>query len=392
MNTDLELDRILAGWLAEGAERLPEGDLSAALGQVDRTRQRRSVTTRRAPHAALGLAARVSVGVVVALIALSTAWTATRTVPQDVGKASTYTLDARWAAGASTPDVAFTALVPAGAPQNIYWRAATYDRFDLDHWSQTVESTVGVPAGESLLRGSAEAPPDPLTIPIRATIRPAAFRDGLLLSPGTPVRVDAAASVRTVGAGAWLAAVEVPAAAAYTVEARLLRLDENGGVSPARLRAAGSDYPRDVAERYTAVAPAALGPESRAMLATILASTASRDPYDLAVAIDAYLKGPRFRYDATPPACDDASLVECLARTRTGYCLHYASTMAILLRSALPENPVPTRLVQGFLPGDRSGTVETVANLRAHAWVEVYFEGVGWVPFDPTPAGRPITR
>jgi hypothetical protein len=392
VNTDLELDRVLAGWLAEGAERLPAEDLSAALGQVDRTRQRRSLTTGRAPRAALGLAARFSLGVVVALIALSTAWTATRTVPLDVGQASTYRLDARWAAGASSPDVAFTALVPVGAPQDIYWRAATYDRFDLDAWSQTGGSTVGVSAGESLLRGSAEVLPDALTIPIRATIRPAAFRQGLLLSPGTPVRVDAEASVRTIGAGSWLAAVEVPAAAAYTVEARLLRLDENGGVSPARLRAAGSDYPRDVAERYTAVPPGALGPDARELLATILASTASRDPYDLAVAVEAYLKeSPRFRYDTNPAACDDASVVECLARTRTGYCLHYASTMAIMLRSALPDNPVPTRLVQGFLPGERSGRVETVPSVLAHAWVEVYFEGVGWVPFDPTPDLR-VTR
>jgi hypothetical protein len=383
VNADLELDRILAGWLAEGGERLPADDLAAALGRVDRTRQRRFLAPRHAPRASLGLAARFSLGILVTVFALTAVWTSTRSLPQDVGSASSYTLDARWADGLA-PGVAFTALLPVGAPQDIYWRAAAYDRFDLHAWSQTVAATVGVSAGEALLRGSADAAPDWLTTPIRATIRPAAFRDGLLLSPGTPVRVDADASVRTVGAGAWLAAIEVPDAAAYTVDARLLRPDENGPLSSARLRAAGTEYPPDITERYTAVPPGALGPDARELLASILASTSSRNPYDLAVAIQARLDDPDFRYDARPAPCVDTSIVECLARTRAGYCLHFASTMAILLRSALPDHPVPTRIVQGFLPGERSGTVETVTNLRAHAWVEVYFEGVGWVPFDPT--------
>ena len=61
--------------------------------------------------------------------------------------------------------------------------------------------------------------------------------------------------------------------------------------------------------------------------------------------------------------------------------------MAMLLRAANPANPIPTRLVEGFLPGDRVGNVETVRNHSAHAWVEVYFPAIGWVPFDPTGPG-----
>ena len=52
-----------------------------------------------------------------------------------------------------------------------------------------------------------------------------------------------------------------------------------------------------------------------------------------------------------------------------------------------PDTPIPTRLVQGFLPGKRTGNTETVENLDAHAWVEVYFPGYGWIPFDPTGGG-----
>jgi hypothetical protein len=104
--------------------------------------------------------------------------------------------------------------------------------------------------------------------------------------------------------------------------------------------------------------------------------------------MEAYLSSNRFKYttDITGIECD-AGAVECFAREKTGYCLHYASTMAILLRAANPANPIPTRLVQGFLPGERVGSLETVRNSNAHAWVEVFFPGYGWIPFDPTGGG-----
>jgi hypothetical protein len=61
--------------------------------------------------------------------------------------------------------------------------------------------------------------------------------------------------------------------------------------------------------------------------------------------------------------------------------------MAMLLRAADPQNPIPTRLVQGFLPAEPVRTSVTVENRGAHAWVEVYFPGYGWIPFDPTGGG-----
>ena len=56
--------------------------------------------------------------------------------------------------------------------------------------------------------------------------------------------------------------------------------------------------------------------------------------------------------------------------------------MAVILR----DMGVPTRIAQGFLPGsrDKSGAIETILFSNAHAWVEVYFPGYGWVQFDPT--------
>jgi len=89
--------------------------------------------------------------------------------------------------------------------------------------------------------------------------------------------------------------------------------------------------------------------------------------------------------------CDhSSSVVECFAQYKRGYCEHYASTMAILLRH---EN-IPTRLVEGFLPGtlDPQTGQELVLTSSSHAWVEVYFPGYGWEMFDPTGGGLARTQ
>jgi hypothetical protein len=90
-------------------------------------------------------------------------------------------------------------------------------------------------------------------------------------------------------------------------------------------------------------------------------------------------------------------VAECFVVSRRGYCEYYATAMAVMLRL----RGIPTRFVEGFLPGDRDARgVETVRRARAHAWVEVYFPEYGWVDFDPTgggvardtslPAGAPV--
>ncbi|WP_460497788.1 transglutaminase TgpA family protein, partial [Glycomyces tarimensis] len=69
--------------------------------------------------------------------------------------------------------------------------------------------------------------------------------------------------------------------------------------------------------------------------------------------------------------------------TRQGYCQQYAATMAWMLR----ESDVPARVAIGLTTGNYSDGAWTVTSDNFHAWVEVYFEGPGWVPFDPTPGG-----
>jgi hypothetical protein len=66
-----------------------------------------------------------------------------------------------------------------------------------------------------------------------------------------------------------------------------------------------------------------------------------------------------------------------------GYCTYYATTMVTMLRT----QGIPARLAVGYNAGEPTGDGEyVVRGLNSHAWVEVYFPDVGWVPFDPTPA------
>lgn len=67
-----------------------------------------------------------------------------------------------------------------------------------------------------------------------------------------------------------------------------------------------------------------------------------------------------------------------------GYCSYYASAMVILARCA----GIPARYVEGYMlppnPTEEDGSTYIVTNMQAHAWVEIYFEGYGWLPFEPT--------
>ncbi|MFC3500452.1 transglutaminaseTgpA domain-containing protein [Micromonospora krabiensis] len=68
---------------------------------------------------------------------------------------------------------------------------------------------------------------------------------------------------------------------------------------------------------------------------------------------------------------------------KVGFCQQYAAAMAWLVRSA----GIPARVAFGFTNGsNRTGDTFTLTNRNLHAWTEVYFDGLGWVPFDATPA------
>ena len=294
-------------------------------------------------------------------------------------------IGSRWVNDAG---VALTISVPPEAA-NLKFRAATYDQFALGGWIQSETRAVDIPADTSLLADSPEVPSSDLVTRIKVTVHPAGFHDTVLLSPGLAEKVSLPSSLAVTGLQGWFASGSVQADTSYTVTGLVPRLDNANGITQNELRAASTQYPPDVVAEYTDVPDGAMGPYAQQLLKSVLAKGPAGNPYDLASTIESFLRSPYFSYttDVSSINCESRSAVECFAHYRQGYCLHYASTMAILLRAANPTNPIPTRLVQGFLPATPVNGVETIENRLAHAWVEVYFPGYGWIPFDPTGGG-----
>lgn len=106
--------------------------------------------------------------------------------------------------------------------------------------------------------------------------------------------------------------------------------------------------------------------------------------YEKVKALEDYLRSS-FSYTLTPvfPPSDQDFVEYFLFDGQEGYCSYFASALCVLTRSI----GVPARYVEGFVmpdEHDRNGYYH-VTNQNAHAWVEVYLEGIGWVPFEPTP-------
>ena len=292
-----------------------------------------------------------------------------------------------WSANDS---VAFRAQLPADETERFYWQAGVYSDFELTAWTVGTSRTITRAAGAGLLDGT----PDDATgragvREVDLVINPeaASFRT-LVVSPQTIETIDRAATVKITGPGAYFASVRIDSTDRYAVTALVPVIgNEEGATTANRLRVASREYPPEIARLYLAVPAGAIGPRAAELFDAILDQVPADNPYDIAQTMEAYLRDSRnFRYDTnvqdeSQGTCQGVSTVECFARIRAGYCQYYASTMAILLREA----GIPTRLVQGFLPGarDASGT-EVVRNSSAHAWVQVFFPGYGWVDFDPT--------
>jgi hypothetical protein len=104
------------------------------------------------------------------------------------------------------------------------------------------------------------------------------------------------------------------------------------------------------------------------------------------VALNKYFLDPAngFRYSLkTAAGSSGDALVDFLLRNKVGYCEQFASSMAVMLRTI----GVPARVAVGFTPGKDDNGVRSIWTGDAHAWVEAYFAGAGWLTFDPTPLG-----
>jgi protein-glutamine gamma-glutamyltransferase len=148
----------------------------------------------------------------------------------------------------------------------------------------------------------------------------------------------------------------------------------------AELRAASTEYSSNIVSTYLQLPH--LDPRIPEFAKEITKN--ARTPFDKALAIESYLR-IRFTYTLNltgKPGKDP--LAHFLFETRAGHCEYFASAMTIMLRTL----GIPAREVNGFLPGEYNdlGGDYIVRASDAHSWVEVYFPGMEWQTFDPTPA------
>lgn len=168
-----------------------------------------------------------------------------------------------------------------------------------------------------------------------------------------------------------------------------LRLDP----TPEQLLEAGSTVPASVADLAVIQqdnVPPIIGQTAR----EVVGDAASI--YEQALALQQYLRNGDFVYSEDAPVEEgyDGTGLDVIAtflQVKSGYCVHFASAMALMARSL----GIPARVAVGFLPGEKlderleGRAVYEATSHDLHSWPELYFDGVGWLPFEPT-TGRGV--
>ncbi|MFL6599799.1 MAG: DUF3488 and DUF4129 domain-containing transglutaminase family protein [Steroidobacteraceae bacterium] len=135
-----------------------------------------------------------------------------------------------------------------------------------------------------------------------------------------------------------------------------------------------------LARRYETDLHGDRNPKSRALAVKLRAGAASDSAY-VGTVLE-YFRTGGFEYSLTPPRLGFDSVDDFLFNTRLGFCGHYASAFALMMRAA----GVPARVVTGYLGGEWNpiGRYFIVRQSDAHSWAEVWLDGRGWTRVDPT--------
>jgi len=262
-----------------------------------------------------------------------------------------------------------------------YWTVRRYDTYAVTGWTSVTRT--------SQVDMAADIPLD-VTLPqqeINYTVE-SRLRTDVILTTGDVTGIDIPYKLQvfaqylqspgpagTVDTAALVAETLVMPYQQYTVTSRVIT------ASPETLKNAGTAYPLWISGHYLQLPdnfPTAVRDLSKQITEKVTT------PYEKALAVKKYLS--QFVYDqATPPTPANRDGVEhFLFTAKRGYCTHFASAMATMLRAV----GVPTRLNTGYLRGeyDRETGTYRVRARNYHAWVEIYFPDIGWVEFESTPA------
>jgi transglutaminase-like putative cysteine protease len=297
----------------------------------------------------------------------------------------------RWDMGEGT---AFRATVASGTMETPYWFGAAFDTLTRNGYEFTDARPTPIDSG-MLAYGDLEIPPRsaPERELVTTTISP--DRDGryTLLGPATTTEVTASIRGRVLQrreGGARIGIELEPTTSAGFYDVTSLASDVPAGLTADFLRDRPTRYGPEL-DPFLRVPDNLIGPETERFIEQIDRRVAP-NAIDRALFVQERLRDFEYETDMVG-VCGDRPATECLLAEKKGFCSYYAVTMAAVLR----EMGVPARIVHGYLPGVQDGVGHWEVPLQAaHAWVEVWFEGVGWIRFDPTPeldlfGGAPTT-
>lgn len=307
--------------------------------------------------------------------------------------------------------------VRSDAPR--YWRAAVLDSFDGYRWERSVDDDlppletptqveVGVPAASGYLNRDWM---------VRTEFEVRELSSESVIAPGAALEADGVELDRTASGTVFAEDGALGEGDSYTIQSYA------PDPSAEEMRQAPDNY-RPALARHTIVGlprrevtgdgpaihyrppvivplrggPASTGSAERAALRLAgspyggiyrlarRVTAGAATTYDAVKAIEVHLQNSYDYVEGVPP--EQLPLRAFLFEKRAGYCQQFSGTMALMLRML----GIPARVPTGFSPGlrdpDRLDRFQ-VRDLEAHSWVEVYFTGIGWVPFDPTPAAAP---
>ncbi|MEV3930726.1 MULTISPECIES: DUF3488 and transglutaminase-like domain-containing protein [unclassified Streptomyces] len=262
----------------------------------------------------------------------------------------------------------------SGDPQDLYLRIQALDQFNGGEWRPSTRRLSDVPDRLPQPTGLAG---DVSVTEIRTNISASrSYQQTYLPLPYPASEIDIEGRWRYEPEGRTLVGDDgqTTRGARYEVSSLV--------VEPTAAQLAASMAPRsEVAREYTRVPPS---------LPDVVEETAERvtegsaNDYERAVKLqDWFASEGGFRYDTTVTSGTGTAAIERFLKDKEGFCVHFSFAMAAMARTL----GIPARVAVGFTPGTVQADGSVSVGLRdAHAWPELYFEGVGWTRFEPTPS------
>jgi transglutaminase-like putative cysteine protease len=274
------------------------------------------------------------------------------------------------------PNLGDRVIMTVEAPSGHFWRAVTYDFYTGAGWRSTESDKADKIALAMTDRDTFQARFD-IIVP----------HSNILFAANEPLKADVPYQFYTGADKSYSTSLHAlnrsQAAGTYTVTSLVSVADKQ------TLRKVAPTYSDYMKSKYLQL-PSTLPQRVKTLAHQVMDNIPNA--YDRAEALESFLRGPPYSYSAqvkaTPPGKDPVDYF--LFDLKQDFCEYFASAMVVMLR----EEGIPARLVEGFTTGtfDNASNAWVVREQDAHAWVEAYFPGYGWIEFEPTPSQPPFAR